>query len=49
MDMNFDSQQLVQYLRKHFGNNNFSLDDYIHAFGNERDALLYWSFRPILH
>lgn len=44
MDINNHSKQLLQFLRRHFGGmENFSLDDYLHAFGKESNALLYWS------
>ena len=42
MDMSNDSNKLLSFLKKHFGNHhNFSADDYIHAYGTEADALLY--------
>ena len=44
MDTSNESKQLTQFLRNRFGDmKNFSPDDYLHAFGKERDALLYWS------
>ena len=42
MDTNKSTKVILQLLEHRFGQNpNFSLDDYLHAFGNEHDALLY--------
>lgn len=41
MDIN-PKQDLLEFFRDHFGNRtNFSVDDYVHAYGKESVALLY--------